>query len=126
MGLEPTTAWTTTTQTGCRWGLRPCVRWVLVAEWLWFFLNLDHKLDPSFRKESIVDESDLVLWRGVVGVDLGRLGVGVAEELLDRADRCAGRREAGCEGVAQVVEADWPDTGVGARRLEALAELGPV
>jgi hypothetical protein len=38
-----------------------------------------------------------------VGVDLGGLDVGVAEEVLDRANRLARRSQARGEGVAQVV-----------------------
>ena len=58
-----------------------------------------------------------------MGVDLRRLAVRVPEELLDRAQRLAGGREARGKRVPQVVELDRPHAGVLAGRLEALGDL---
>ena len=77
-------------------------------------------------RERLVDHLDLVLGRGVVGVDLGRLGVGVAEELLDRAHRLPVGGQARAERVAQIVESDRGDSGSPTCRLEALGDLGAV
>ena len=62
-----------------------------------------------------------------MGVDLGGLGVGVAEELLEGAERDLARSsELGGEGVAEVVEADGSDAGVAAGGLEALGDFAAV
>ncbi len=61
-----------------------------------------------------------------MGVYLGRLGVGVTEELLDRSHRLAGGGEARRECVAQVVKADHADPAVAAGLLEALCDLAAI
>ena len=62
-----------------------------------------------------------------MGVDLGGLGVGVAEELLEGAERDLARSsELGGEGVAEVVEADGSDAGVAAGGLEAFGDCAAV
>jgi hypothetical protein len=61
-----------------------------------------------------------------MGVDLRRLEIRVPEELLQRADRDARRRELRREGVAQVVEADHWDVGALARGLEPAGDLGAI
>src|SRR3954464_7025636 len=74
--------------------------------------------------EGGVDHLDFVRRGCVVGVDLGGLGVGVAEELLQGAERdLAGGGELGGEGVAEVVEADGSYASVAAGGLEALGDL---
>jgi hypothetical protein len=74
-----------------------------------------------------IDHLDLVGGGCVVGVDLGGLGVGVAEEFLQGAERdFAGGGELGGEGVAEVVEADASNAGIAAGRLEALGDLAAV
>ena len=80
-----------------------------------------------FGSESGVDHLDLVGGRRVVGVDLRGFGVGVAEELLEGAERDLARSsELGGEGVAEVVEADASNAGIAAGRLEALGDLAAV
>jgi len=74
-----------------------------------------------------IDHLDLVGGGCVVGVDLGGLGVGVAEELLEGAERDLARSsELGGEGVAEVVEADGSDAGVAAGGLEAFGDFAAV
>jgi hypothetical protein len=50
----------------------------------------------------------------------------MAEPLLQRAQRDAGRGHARAEGVAQVVEAHLADAGLAQRALEAAHEVGMV
>jgi hypothetical protein len=58
----------------------------------WVFLSLDPVLDPvDCGGQGFVDHRELTLGRRVVHVDPGRLDVGVAKELLDRAGGLAGR-----------------------------------
>jgi hypothetical protein len=77
--------------------------------------------------EGGVDHLDFVGGRRVVGVDLRGLGVGVTEELLQRAQRdFAGGGQLGGEGVAEVVEADGSYAGVAAGGLEALGDFAAV
>ena len=61
-----------------------------------------------------------------MGIDLRGLGVGTADEFLERAERdLAGGGQLGSEGVAEAVEANWPGAGVAAGDLEALVTLLP-
>ena len=70
--------------------------------------------------EGGVDHLDFVGGRRVVGVDLRGLGVGVAQELLEGAERDLARSsELGGEGVAEVMEADGANASVPAGGLEA-------
>jgi hypothetical protein len=80
---------------------------------------------PSAENASLTT-GNLAPRRRVARVDLGCLRVGVAEVLLDRPQRDAGSREAGREGMAQIVEADRADAGGTTCRLEALADLAAV
>ena len=53
-----------------------------------------------------------------MGIDLRGLGVGTADEFLERAERdLAGGGQLGSEGVAEAVEANGPGRGRRGRRL---------
>src|SRR5262245_28002701 len=61
---------------------------------------------------------------GVVGVDRGGSVVAVSHPFLDGTERRAGCCHLSTEGVAEVVEADWPELGTLGRLDEAFAQLG--
>ena len=61
---------------------------------------------PFGQSKRLVDDLHLARRRGVVRVNLRRLEVGVAEVLLDGAQRHAGCGERGRERVPQILEAD--------------------
>jgi len=62
-----------------------------------------------------------------MGIDLRGLGVGTADEFVERAERdLAGGGQLGSEGVAEAVEANGPGAGVAAGDLEALGDLAAV
>ena len=61
-----------------------------------------------------------------MGVDLGRLRVGVTEELLDRAERFPVGRQARAERMAQIVKSDDMHARVAAGALKALGDLAAI
>src|SRR6476646_2482904 len=74
--------------------------------------------------DSGVDHLDFVGGESVMVIDLRGLGVGTADEFLERAERdLAGGGRLGSEGVAEAVEANGPGAGVVAGDLEALGDL---
>src|SRR5215216_1689941 len=81
---------------------------------------------PFGKPKRVVDHLHLASRRRVVGVDLRRLEVGMAEVLLDRAQRHAGRGEGGGEGMAEVLKADRMYAGLLAGALEAARDLRAV
>jgi hypothetical protein len=84
------------------------------------------RIDIQLVLKRRIDSRDLVRrWR-VVRVDLGRLGVSVAKELLDRAERLPIGREPSSERVAQIVECDHADAGKPAGILKAPGELAAI
>ena len=76
--------------------------------------------------ENAVDHLELSDRRRVVSVDLGRLEVGMAEELLDHPERLACSGELRRECVPEIVESDDAHVRIAARLLEPAADLGSV
>src|SRR3954469_25621624 len=64
--------------------------------------------------------------RRVIGVDLGRAGVGVTHPLLDRTQRRAGRSHLGSKRVAHFVEGQFGRARAREGSPEAFAQLGSV